>query len=69
MRLRPHRVGDSPDSFARWSQPAVVAFTGGTPSTRQRARLRVLQYAGLLRPESPNWLLRPGPLSARISRM
>jgi RimJ/RimL family protein N-acetyltransferase len=46
LRLRPHRADDFPDSFAMWSEPAVVAFIGGTLSTRQRAWLRVLQYAG-----------------------
>jgi RimJ/RimL family protein N-acetyltransferase len=44
--LRAHRRADFEDSFAMWSDPQVVEFISGTPSTRQQAWNRVVTYAG-----------------------
>jgi len=47
LTMRPHVVSDFPASFAMWTDPRTVAFTGGTPSTRDRGWQRLLSYAGL----------------------
>ncbi len=46
LQLRPHRAGDLDDSFALWSDPRVVQFISGRPSTPQQAWSRLMHYAG-----------------------
>ena len=48
--LRPHRVEDFSDCAALWSDPVVIRFIGGVPSTPEEAWNRLLRYAG-------HWLL------------
>lgn len=45
--LRPHRPDDLDACAAMWSDPAVVRFIGGAPSTREQTWRRILSYAGL----------------------
>ena len=47
LRLRAHRADDHPDCLAMWSDPAVVRYIGGKPSTEQQTWGRILTYAGL----------------------
>lgn len=47
LTLRAHIAADFDDSFAMWSDPATVRFIGGTPSTRERAWARLLNFGGL----------------------
>jgi RimJ/RimL family protein N-acetyltransferase len=47
LRLRAHRRGDYAALAAIWSDPVVVRFIGGTPSTPQEAWMRMLRYLGL----------------------
>lgn len=44
--LRPHTVDDFDDEAAMWSDPEVVRYIGGTPSTREQSWARLLRYAG-----------------------
>ncbi len=44
--LRAHRVDDFEGCRAMWSDPAVVRFIGGKPSTSQQTWSRMLAYAG-----------------------
>lgn len=46
LRLRAHRRDDYEADCAMWSDPAVVRFIGGTPSTRQQTWSRLLTYMG-----------------------
>jgi RimJ/RimL family protein N-acetyltransferase len=46
LRLRGHRLEDLDDCIAMWSDPAVVRFIGGTPSTPQQTWMRLLAYSG-----------------------
>jgi RimJ/RimL family protein N-acetyltransferase len=46
LTLRAHRLDDFDASFAMWSDPAVVRYIGGTPSTEQQAWSRMVNYAG-----------------------
>jgi RimJ/RimL family protein N-acetyltransferase len=45
--LRAHRPEDLADSFAMWSDPEVVRYITGHPSTEQEAWARLLRFAGL----------------------
>lgn len=47
LRLRPHRVADAEPMLALWSDPDVVRFIGGRPSTAEEVWSRLLRYAGL----------------------
>ncbi len=47
LTLTPHVISDFDDSFAMWTDPRTVAFIGGTPSERDRAWTRLLNYRGL----------------------
>jgi RimJ/RimL family protein N-acetyltransferase len=47
LRLRGHRADDHAALLAIWSDPAVVRYIGGRPSTAQEAWLRLLRYPGL----------------------
>ena len=47
LKLREHRESDLERSFAMWSAADTVQFIGGTPSTLQRAWLRILEYRGM----------------------
>jgi RimJ/RimL family protein N-acetyltransferase len=46
LTLRPHRAADFDASFAMWTDPAVVRYIGGKPSTEQQAWSRLMHYAG-----------------------
>jgi RimJ/RimL family protein N-acetyltransferase len=46
LRLRGHGVGDFTDCSAMWSDPDVVRYTIGEPSSLQRTWLRILAYRG-----------------------
>jgi RimJ/RimL family protein N-acetyltransferase len=46
LRLRDHRKGDLEDCVAMWSDPIVVRYTIGKPSTRQQTWARLLTYLG-----------------------
>jgi RimJ/RimL family protein N-acetyltransferase len=46
LKMRGHRRDDLDDCYAMWSDPIVVRFIGGTPSTPQRTWLRLLAYRG-----------------------
>ena len=46
LRLRAPRLADFDDSFAMWSDPAVVRFIGGRPASREDAWGRLLRYLG-----------------------
>jgi RimJ/RimL family protein N-acetyltransferase len=45
--MRGHAVGDLPTCLALWSDPDVVRFIGGVPSTAEEVWARMLRYAGL----------------------
>lgn len=45
--LRPHGVGDFPESLAMWSDPVVTRFIGRRPHTEEEVWARLLRYAGL----------------------
>lgn len=47
LRLRGHRASDYAALAAIWSDPAVVRYIGGKPSTPQEAWMRLLRYPGL----------------------
>ena len=47
LLLRPHTRADFEPSVAMWSDPAVVRYITGTPSTAQTTWFRLLRYAGL----------------------
>jgi RimJ/RimL family protein N-acetyltransferase len=54
--LRPHRPQDFESSHAIWSDPIVVRYISGVPSTRQQSWARVLTSIG-------HWNVMPyGPL-------
>ncbi len=44
--LRPHRLSDFEASLAMWTDPEVVRFIGGKPSTEQQAWGRMMNYLG-----------------------
>lgn len=46
LQLRGHRRDDFADCFAMWSDPLVVKYIGGKPSTEQQTWARVLNYLG-----------------------
>jgi RimJ/RimL family protein N-acetyltransferase len=46
LRLRGHRLDDVDGAVAMWSDPAVVRFIGGKPSTPQQTWSRILGYVG-----------------------
>jgi RimJ/RimL family protein N-acetyltransferase len=46
LRLRRHRREDFLDGLAMWSDPQVVRFIGGKPSTGEVAWGRMLRYVG-----------------------
>ena len=46
LKMRGHRLDDLDDCVAMWSDPIVVRYIGGTPSTAQRTWLRLLAYRG-----------------------
>lgn len=46
LRLRAHRGDDLPDCAAMWSDPDVIRFIGGEPSSEQRTWARLLAYVG-----------------------
>jgi RimJ/RimL family protein N-acetyltransferase len=45
--LRPHMAADHDDCLRLWTDPAVMRFFGGKPSTADEVWNRVLRYAGL----------------------
>ena len=47
LRLRAHRAEDHAGCLAIWSDPEVVRYIGGQPSTTEEVWKRLLQYAGL----------------------
>ena len=47
LRLRGHTKDDYAALAAIWSDPAVVRYIGGKPSTSQEVWLRLLRYPGL----------------------
>lgn len=46
LRLRAHEVKDFSALAKMWSDPEVVRYTIGTPSTEQRSWLRMMTYLG-----------------------
>jgi RimJ/RimL family protein N-acetyltransferase len=44
--LRPHSLEDFADSAAMWSDPVVIRYTTGRPSTDEEAWARVLRNVG-----------------------
>ena len=46
LRLRPHHLDDLADCVAMWSDPDVIRYTLGSPSSPQRTWLRILAYRG-----------------------
>jgi RimJ/RimL family protein N-acetyltransferase len=46
LRLRPHRSDDLADCVAMWSDPVVIRYTIGEPSSPQRTWIRLLAYRG-----------------------
>lgn len=44
--LRPHRLADFEASLAMWTDPEVVRYIGGKPSTEQQAWGRMMNYLG-----------------------
>lgn len=44
--LRPHRLSDFEASLAMWTDPEVVRFIGGKPSTEQQVWGRIMNYLG-----------------------
>jgi RimJ/RimL family protein N-acetyltransferase len=44
--LRPHRLADFEASVAMWTDPEVVRYIGGKPSTEQQAWGRIMNYLG-----------------------
>ena len=46
LRLRAHRADDLDACAEMWADPAVVRYTIGTPSTRQKTWMRLLAYRG-----------------------
>jgi RimJ/RimL family protein N-acetyltransferase len=46
LRLRGHGLGDLEAMTAMWTDPAVVRFISGKPSTEQEIWTRLLRYAG-----------------------
>jgi RimJ/RimL family protein N-acetyltransferase len=44
--LRPHRVSDIEASMAMWTDPEVVRYIGGKPSTEQQTWGRMMNYLG-----------------------
>jgi RimJ/RimL family protein N-acetyltransferase len=46
LRLRTHRREDFPACAAMWTDPLVVRFIGGKPSTPQQTWSRLLSYLG-----------------------
>jgi len=46
LLLRGHRLDDFSASLRMWSDPDVVRFIGGEPSTEQQVWMRMLNYAG-----------------------
>lgn len=44
--LRSHRLEDFPACSAMWSDPIVVRYIGGKPSTQQQTWMRILAYRG-----------------------
>ena len=47
LRLRAHQSSDFDACVAMWSDPIVVRYTIGAPSTRQRTWQRMMTYRGL----------------------
>jgi RimJ/RimL family protein N-acetyltransferase len=46
LRLLGHGISDFPYCVAMWSDPQVVRYTIGEPSTAQRTWMRILAYRG-----------------------
>jgi RimJ/RimL family protein N-acetyltransferase len=46
LLLRGHRKADLGDCFAMWSDPEVVRYIGGKPSTSEQCWARLLRYVG-----------------------
>lgn len=46
LRLRAHTLGDFEACVALWGDPAVTAFIGGRPSSRDEVWSRLLRYVG-----------------------
>src|SRR5690349_16068550 len=46
LRLREHRLSDLENSLSMWTDPEIVRYTSGAPSTEQRTWLRMLEYLG-----------------------
>ncbi|ATB49521.1 GNAT family N-acetyltransferase [Corallococcus macrosporus] len=44
--MRGHRIEDFEEGFAMWSDPTVVRFISGKPSTREEMWSRLLRYVG-----------------------
>lgn len=44
--MRPHRVADFDDVAAMWTEPSVVRYISGRPSTRQDSWARLLRHIG-----------------------
>lgn len=44
--MRGHRASDLGDSLAMWSDPEVVRFIGGKPSTEEEVWARIHRYVG-----------------------
>jgi RimJ/RimL family protein N-acetyltransferase len=47
LTLRPHDVGDYEDLLATWTDPVVVKYFGGVPSTPEEVWARLLRYGGM----------------------
>lgn len=47
LTLRCHAIDDFDDSLAMWSDPAVVRYIGGRPSSAEDVWSRLLRYVGL----------------------
>ena len=46
LTLRPHRLEDFDEALALWSDPVVVRYISGKPTTREEMWARLLRYAG-----------------------
>ncbi|MBJ6128302.1 GNAT family N-acetyltransferase [Microvirga splendida] len=46
LTLREHRLGDFNDYFALWTNPEVIRFIGGRPSSREEVWARLLRNIG-----------------------
>jgi RimJ/RimL family protein N-acetyltransferase len=47
LTMRAHEVGDYDDLLATWTDPVVVKYFGGVPSTQEEVWARLLRYGGM----------------------